>query len=185
MRKFFWSFIVLACLIAPVAAWSKALNNVWRMGTTGSLPAWGPVNLASANAVTGLLPGSNIVDNVALGGKHATLGSRDIVASANPTTNGWVMLRGNIASSGAINSGEGFTISHPSTGNYLITFTDTYADLPAVMCTINGTNLSPASYCMAITTTTGSVTILTLTSATSPGTLQNIGWAFIIAGQRT
>lgn len=60
MRKVFWALLLVAALLVPATGFTKALNQVWRMGTSGPMPAWGPVNLASANAITGIIPRGNL-----------------------------------------------------------------------------------------------------------------------------
>lgn len=48
-------------LLLSQACFGVTANKVWRVGSSATLPAWGPVNLADAtNAVTGQLPRGNL-----------------------------------------------------------------------------------------------------------------------------
>lgn len=62
---------------------------------------------------------------------------RAIVVSANPPgTSGLMVVRGIVDSSGSIAAGEGFSVSHTSTGIYTITYTTPFiTDSPAVVVT--------------------------------------------------
>jgi hypothetical protein len=51
--------IFLAMLLSAFA-FAKTSNQVWRMPSSGNLPAWGQVNLGSTAAVTGKLPAANV-----------------------------------------------------------------------------------------------------------------------------
>lgn len=56
MRK-----IILLLAIACNTAFPVGADKVWRVPASGSsVPAWGPVNLASGSAVTGVLPIANL-----------------------------------------------------------------------------------------------------------------------------
>lgn len=70
--------------------------------------------------------------------KLATVGGLAIVTSndALPAgANAFSVIRGYVAIGATVNSGEGFGVSRPSTGNYTITFTTPFLDTPAVVFT--------------------------------------------------
>lgn len=52
--------ILISILIVSQAAFGVTANKVWRVPSGGTLPSWGPVNLASSNAVTGQIARSNL-----------------------------------------------------------------------------------------------------------------------------
>jgi hypothetical protein len=54
MKKIFLALFLSTQVFAVTA------NKVWRIPSAGGPAAWGPINLASANAVTGLLPKGNL-----------------------------------------------------------------------------------------------------------------------------
>jgi hypothetical protein len=54
MKKIFLALLISTQVFAVTA------NKVWRIPSAGGPAAWGPINLASANAVTGLLPKGNL-----------------------------------------------------------------------------------------------------------------------------
>lgn len=54
-------------------------------------------------------------------------------------------IRGSISTSGAITAGTGFTVSHPATGTYTISFTSAFASTPTIIaCTSNTNNAKTA-----------------------------------------
>ncbi len=48
------------------------------------------------------------------------------------------VIRGRVNSAGAIESGSGFTLNHPSIGRWEISFSTPFADVPAVVALVNG-----------------------------------------------
>lgn len=131
MRKTFWALLLCVALLIPVVGNTKVLNQVWRMGTTGNLPSWGPVNLGSANAVSSVLPvvnggtGTTTLNNILLTTTAAAL--RVIRGTATTDNTG-------------ITAGEGFTLSAPALGKITATFTTPFTGLASCVCTFEGSS---------------------------------------------
>lgn len=119
--------------------------------------------------------GLNTIDIVS-----TTPTTHPIVVSANPATSGLMIVRGIINASGGIDSGEGFTVNHPSTGVYDLTFTNNFADAPAVVATI----FDPAAVYLVIVTATG-VAGCSFKTVTVPGNVNgDAKFSFVAIGQR-
>lgn len=120
-----------------------------------------------------------IPSNVNLPGNLVEAGGSPVITSATPATNGLYLLRGEILSNGTINSGEGFTITHVSTGIYNINYTHTFTDTPAVVAT----TINAQAYVANLTSTTTSVcqVVTKLSSSQVPA---DVGWNFIVIGQK-
>lgn len=116
-----------------------------------------------------------IADNVG-----ATI--RQIVVSANPSTAGLMIVRGNISWSGTawvIDQGEGFSVSEPSTHVCRITFTAPFTDPPAITTTGIGQVAIINTYPLS---TINTVDLQTINFGTG---VPNYGpFSFICIGQR-
>lgn len=66
-------------------------------------------------------------------------------------------IRGAVSSAGAVTKGSGFTVSKPSTGIYVITFTTAFPSVPAVVVTPNGSPYIAFALTNGITTTSVAV----------------------------
>jgi len=89
------------------------------------------------------------------------------------------ILRGRVGGNGVIQVGTGFTVSHPSTGNYTITFTTAFSAEPAVTA---GARTSGARLANCTTAAAGSAQILTMDASTANPADQD--FYFIIVGPR-
>lgn len=92
--------------------------------------------------------GSTLATNINLTGKNTQAASQNIVVSANPATNGLLIVRGVITlSTNALVSGEGFTAAYNSTtGFYTITFSTAFGDVPACHVTLDNNSGTTAGY---------------------------------------
>lgn len=101
-----------------------------------------------------------------------------LVVSAQPSTHGLMIIRGSVTSGGAVESGEGFTSVKNATGDYTITFTQAFADTPAVVAMHKGNNVF-------LTANLTSNTDCNLIARVSNTLTQNdSNFAFIAIGQR-
>ena len=76
------SLIISTVLFISSAAYSRTANQVYRMPSSGNLPAWGPVNLGdTTNAITGSITNNNIAANTVTSNEIAnnTIGLNQIV----------------------------------------------------------------------------------------------------------
>lgn len=107
--------------------------------------------------------------------------SRPIVVSASPSSNGMMIIRGNVNSAGAA-SGEGFSSNRGSTGTYTVTYTaGTFlsGDTPIPVVTVQ----DGASRALFPTVTAQSTSAFTVTFVDTTSTLTNIGFNFHVSGQ--
>lgn len=107
--------------------------------------------------------------------------SHPIVVSANPSTAGLQIVRGTVSSTGTAVSGEGFSVSVLGTGNYTITFTTAFLDVPAFTAIVSEFVNTPYIV-TAQTIAAGSVTIQIYHPFSGAHVAQN--FSFIAIGQR-
>lgn len=113
-----------------------------------------------------------------------------IVTSVNPATTGLFVLRGIITSAGAIINGEGFTITHPSTGIYDITLTASFLDVPAMIATCNIVPGVSNAYIANCNFTSGSgaagsvIRVSTNIQAGGSTIATNVAFSIVFIGQR-
>lgn len=98
-----------------------------------------------------------------------------MVVSYQPSSNGIVMLRAIIEGNGAISSGEGFSVSHPSPGVYTITFNTAFADAPAVIA--SSADLGSAGNLINVNAIS--------TTSFSMNQSSDKRWCFVVLGQRS
>ena len=55
------------------------------------------------------------------------------------------IVRGNLNANGTTSKGGGFSVTHPTTGDYIITFTPAFSDVPTVTATASGQQTRIAS----------------------------------------
>lgn len=141
--------------------------NVMTLATDGTISSttWDQVGVNMTTV------GADAIINTATGNRNVVVSNTNAAANLS-------IIRGLIASGGAITSGEGFTVSNPGSGTYIITFTIPFADIPAVICTsANG----PSNLVMVTQPLVGSVDIFTNVGST--GAANNAGFSFIAIGQ--
>jgi hypothetical protein len=92
------------------------------------------------------------------------------------------IVRGVISLDGAVLNGSGFTVSHPVTGKYQITFTPAFAGLPAITATVKETN--GASEALPMLEFAASSGVLLEVYARSDGSFVNRDVQFIAVGPR-
>lgn len=104
-----------------------------------------------------------------------------LITSPAPSTNGLFVVRGVINSSNVTVSGEGFSSSNPSTGNFTVTYTTAFADVPSVV--ITPIQISSASRVNITSNAAGSFQVQFIEGNTA-STLINNGFNFQAIGQR-
>lgn len=149
-------------------------------GITGSNIAAGTItatNMGAASVTGGT--GGIVASNIALPGKLVTVGGN--LTSTTVESSPLVIVRGTVTNTGTINSGSGFSVASVTTGTWDITFTTTFADVPAVVISpaFNGT---PA-YAEIETISSSVVRITTWVNGGSPSNF-NMPFSFIAIGQR-
>ncbi len=150
-----------------------AATSFMTLDTSGNMGA----SIATANGITG----SNIVSNVNLAGKAVQENGLNVVVSNTNATNSLAIVRGKVAGNGTTISGEGFSVSHPATGQYNITFSSAFADLPAIVVT---TTLVSSLGSLSDNINTPTTSTATIRIFATDGTPSNIDFSFIAIGQR-
>ena len=101
-----------------------------------------------------------------------------IVVSPAPSTHGLAIVRGCVTgTSGAISTGEGFTMVRNTTGDYTGTFSTSFADVPAITFSSKGS--FPTQQLVSLSAS--SFRVITGVSAT---TVADEDFCFIASGQR-
>lgn len=99
--------------------------------------------------------------------------------SPNPDT----IIHGRVNADGTIARGKGFTVSHPSTGSYTITFNPPFIEIPAFIPAANLATFAVGNNCTvssgALSTSSASVTIVVNSALTDRA------FEFIAIGQRS
>lgn len=133
--------------------------------------------IVAGNIANATITGTQIASNVNLAGKAVQENSLNVVVSNTNATNSLSIIRGTVSAAGAKTSGEGFTVSRSSTGNYAVVFTTNFGDVPAMAATAQVSNI------VACATTVGvsGFGIQLLANASAPN---DTIWSFIAIGQR-
>lgn len=95
--------------------------------------------------------------------------------------NGNRIVRGIVSSAGAIEEGTGFTVSHSGTGDYTITFSPAFSDVPSVVTGPGSDAAISASKIFAGTPVTASAARV-ITFVASTGAVANGQFHFIAIG---
>lgn len=150
---------------------------------TGAVTA---VKLATDAVETAKIKNDNvtadkILDNIDLSGDYVRAGGKNIVGSNTNAAKGLTIVRGRIASDASTVSGEGFSCVHTGTGQYTVTFSSAFGDVPSVLATLDsgsGQKLYPLYANEAV----GSVEIDWRETATNA--LTDAQFSFVCIGQR-
>lgn len=126
--------------------------------------------------------GANLVSNINLPGSAVQENGRNIVVSQTNDSVSLAVVRGRVDSGGGPSSGSsGFTSVKNSTGDYTVTFTTAFSDLPRVALTatpgIQGVIAAASTYSV---TTAG----FSYNTGTTAGVLTDRPTDFIVVGQR-
>jgi hypothetical protein len=168
MKKLF-----LLLLIISQSAFAVTANKLWRIPSGGTLPGWGPANLADGtNAVTGILAFGN-------GGTGSSSITGLVSSAVNLKT-----IRGGGSSAPSGGScgtaiGEGYSCIRSGTGDLQVTFTSAFSDTPACVCSgwsapcvINLVHSSP------------STSFVGFQLSNYAGSGIDISWSFVCVGGR-
>ena len=136
--------------------------------------------ITNTNIALGTIQPGNILTNIDFNGKFVGRGGRVLIASnSNPSTNGLNILRAGISGVGALFAGEGASSTHPSTGQYGVSFTVPFFDVPIITVqAVNGTATTIAS----ISSISSSGVTVVLEDA---GTPVDVAFFIIAIGQST
>jgi len=124
----------------------------------------------------------SVTTNAALTGKHITAQGQDIVVSANPATNGLMIVRGKIASNGSILLGEGFTVSSYSGGLLILAWSSAFHAAPVITANV-GQGFSGGNSAL-VTVSSVSTSGAALSVTDGAGNLTNEEMYFIAIGER-
>ena len=125
------------------------------------------------------ITGTQIATNVNLPGNAVQAGGSNVVTSSVNTTKGFAIIRGYVAANGTIAYGEGFTVGHSTTGEYVLNWTTSFNDTPVtVVCTDGTTGIIAGVY-------SNGPTASAISTATVGGTSHDNAFAFIAIGQHT
>lgn len=115
-----------------------------------------------------------------VGNAAGTISDPIVVGGGHGSTHGLNIIRGVVDSNGSGISGEGFSISHPATGVYTLTFATAFFDVPAVTASIDAGGGGTA-FIAAVQPSSSAVTITTFNLS---GVSTNSRFDFIATGQR-
>lgn len=99
-------------------------------------------------------------------GFPATTSNRPVVVSAQPSTNGLMIVRGIVDGSGTITAGEGFTVTSYTSGTCILDWTTDFEDTPVMVANPYANSITISNFtigCIA-TTSSGTVTMSTVTN---------------------
>jgi hypothetical protein len=133
--------------------------------------------LTGAQMANATITGTQVASNINLAGKAAQESSKNLVVSNTNATNSLAIIRGTCDSAGNIVSGEGFTVNHSGTGTYIISYSTSFNDAPAMTAT--GVNTAMTAQLTSI-----GASSVTLTTRVAGGGITDIAFSFIIIGQR-
>lgn len=168
-----------------------AAQNFLSIDNSGNIAAYTPVsggitgsNIASgtitaSNIANSTITGTQVVSNVNLPGKAVQVNGHNVVSSNVNNTNGLQIIRATMNGS-TILAGEGFTCSGVATGEYTVTFTNAFADSPAITATVVTGSGNP--YVMTISGSSNSF-FTTQIFNSETNTPVNSTWNFIAIGQ--
>lgn len=141
------------------------------------------LGIVTAKIADANVTATKIETNPNFNGKASKVASQMIVTSANPVTNGLLIIRGRVSSSGTLEIGEGFTSSRLSLGRYQINFTTSYASSPVVLTTPEATsgNARIADIDNSPTPSSSSFTVLIFDAA---GGSVDARFNFVVIGER-
>lgn len=148
-------------------------------GISGGMMVNGTVT--ATQIATGTITGTQCAANINLPGNTVQENGKNVVVSNTNAVASLSIVRGYCNSSAIIVSGEGFSITKNSTGNYGILFTTAFQDTPAVTGNCISTSGIGLTSVMIIGLGQGGFTLLTYGPAS---TLINIDFAFTCIGQR-
>lgn len=168
--------LTLPALPVSTRILSLTSSGIIATGATGAI--------VTADLGTAQVTAAKIESNVNLAGNAVQENGRNLVVSNTNAAVSLAIVRGSGAGvSTDVIAGEGFTIAFPTTGQYIITFTTPFADVPAVSVT----SMYPGILAMAshngITLPTASGFTVFLQSR-SDGSPNNGPFSFIAIGQR-
>lgn len=136
------------------------------------------LGVGSGQLGNGAVTSAKLDSNLNLPGANVAVDSRNIVVSKANASNNLALARGCLNSSGTTIQGEGFSATHPGTGDYVITFTSAFAGVPIFV----GTTVEPSgTYVNVVSRTTSVVTVQIL--AASGGGGSNQAFCFIAIGE--
>lgn len=153
-----------------------------KMTSVGADAIASTINTAGANTILATSLNGN------LGGLSVRTNNRNVIVSSTNAANGLSVIRGTVSSSGAILSGEGFTATRTGAGVYLIAFTQTFNDQPAVLLTCaNPGDISIMSVGVSGGQVGGTVSGFQANArfVASPFSFQDTDFCFTAIGQRS
>lgn len=115
-------------------------------------------------------------------GKAVQEDGLNLVVSNSNATNSIAIIRGVVSSTGGVSVGEGFTAAHNSTGNYSVNYTSVLNDPGVVVVTPFQQAFSDF---LANIVSAGTNGFNVVTIRTGTGVFTDVGFNFIVMGQRT
>lgn len=161
-----------------------AQTNVVTLDTSGNMASITYDSVGQAMTSIGANALASTSTNANFSGKAVQESGKNIVVSNTNATNSLAIVRGKLdGSTTGILSGEGFTFVRPADGQFDITFTTAFADLPSVVISgsLSGTIGSTSDNINPPTNSTITIRM----QARSDGSASNVGFSFMAIGQRT
>lgn len=139
------------------------------------------LGITAAKIANATITGTQIATNVGLNGDPTLQGSSYYIV-AQPAGSPLMLVQGIISSAGSIISGAGFSVAHPSTGRYDISFTIPFGATPSVVAISDSDSGSTLMGYSPSNSSASSVRIVSVNP--SGGGVLNNGFTFIALGLR-
>lgn len=144
--------------------------------TTGKLAA---LAVTAAKIALATITGAQVADNINLPGNTVQENARNVIVSSTNATLSLAMIRGRVSAAASITAGEGFSVAHPSTGTYDITYTQAFSDAAVVTAVAGSTAGSVYTRVPVGNSTTSRIQIFDITE-----TAMDAEFYFSAIGQR-
>lgn len=143
------------------------------------------LGITAAKIANSTITGTQVASNINLPGDSVQENGRNVIVSSTNAASSLAIIRGTVDYFGAIIAGEGFTISNPTGGTFIITFTVPFNSgyIPTAIVTPNGTTGSAQSpRIVALDYASGQVTMYANNGSGTTGWNQSFN--FMIIGPR-
>ena len=154
-------------------------------GPAGATGGQGPTGPEGPTGAAGSTGSQGVAGATGLTGPTGETGSTGRQGSTGPQGPGVKTIAGIVQSDGSVTAGSAFTVSHPSTGEYVITFPPgTWSSLPVMTVTpfgINGAVVAPVDFSEVGLGSGEAIFTIRLSSSVPADTPQDNAFQFIAA----
>lgn len=138
------------------------------------------LTITSSQIASATITGTQMAANVNLSGAPQGNGKYLVLNYSNAVGTNLAIMRGLIAANGSINTGEGYVMSHPSTGQYTISFNAVFGDVPTAVITPNPGSAT-LFFAVASSISSGAIQVATFDQTF---TLVDCAFSFLAVGKR-